>query len=226
MRVKIGKYKHYFGPFQLAEFLCFWAPRNDAGDVPDWVDQFGDWLQHGRRKGSSTETSKKTRLYYLLNWIYSKRHQRVKVKIHDYDIWSMDNTLAHIILPMLHKIVDSKQGVPFVDDQDVPQEITITSAGPHEPHTVDEHQEARWNYVLSEMIFSFDSLVGSGKEWEDQFFTGVSDWVLDKSVDGWNTLEHGPNHTQVIDLDGIKVYQERIQNGFRLFGKYYQNLWT
>jgi hypothetical protein len=27
------------------------------------------------------------------------------------------------------------------------------------------------------------------------------------------------------DWDGLKLEQERIQNGFRLFGKYYQGLW-
>ena len=27
------------------------------------------------------------------------------------------------------------------------------------------------------------------------------------------------------DWEGYKAYAERIANGFRLFGKYYQNLW-
>jgi hypothetical protein len=35
----------------------------------------------------------------------------------------------------------------------------------------------------------------------------------------------GPNHTKVYDWEGRKAYEARIQNGFRLFGKYYQNLW-
>ena len=28
-----------------------------------------------------------------------------------------------------------------------------------------------------------------------------------------------------VDTDGIKEYNNRIDNGFRLFGKYYRNLW-
>jgi hypothetical protein len=32
-------------------------------------------------------------------------------------------------------------------------------------------------------------------------------------------------HTYEIDFEGLKVVQERITNGFRLFGKYYQALW-
>jgi len=35
----------------------------------------------------------------------------------------------------------------------------------------------------------------------------------------------GPNHTEVHDKNGRKEYEKRIQNGFRLFGVYYQSLW-
>ena len=43
--------------------------------------------------------------------------------------------------------------------------------------------------------------------------------------DGYSALIEGPNHTRVYDWEGRKAYQERISNGFRLFGKYYENLW-
>ena len=35
----------------------------------------------------------------------------------------------------------------------------------------------------------------------------------------------GPNHTYKCDYDGIAVVEKRIDNGFRLFGKYYRGLW-
>jgi hypothetical protein len=38
-------------------------------------------------------------------------------------------------------------------------------------------------------------------------------------------MVEGPNHTQVVDWDGMKAQQARITNGFRLFGKYYEGLW-
>ena len=37
--------------------------------------------------------------------------------------------------------------------------------------------------------------------------------------------EDGPNHTYTCDYEGMKVVEERIQNGFRLFGRYYEGLW-
>ena len=41
----------------------------------------------------------------------------------------------------------------------------------------------------------------------------------------FSKMIEGPNHTLKMDYEGMKVYQERISNGFRLFGKYYENLW-
>jgi hypothetical protein len=38
-------------------------------------------------------------------------------------------------------------------------------------------------------------------------------------------MGHGPKHTYQCDYDGIRAVEERMQNGFRLFGKYYRNLW-
>ncbi len=38
-------------------------------------------------------------------------------------------------------------------------------------------------------------------------------------------MKDGPNNTYKCDYDGMKKVQERIDNGFRLFGKYYQALW-
>jgi hypothetical protein len=38
-------------------------------------------------------------------------------------------------------------------------------------------------------------------------------------------MDDGPNHTYECDYEGMKVVQSRIDNGFKLFGKYYQSLW-
>ena len=52
MKVYIGRYKNWFGPYQLAEFLCFWA-KNEKDEhgierKPEWVHNFGEWLAHGK----------------------------------------------------------------------------------------------------------------------------------------------------------------------------------
>jgi hypothetical protein len=39
------------------------------------------------------------------------------------------------------------------------------------------------------------------------------------------TFEEGPNHTAKFDIEGYQKHHDRINNGTRLFGKYYKNLW-
>jgi hypothetical protein len=71
--------------------------------------------------------------------------------------------------------------------------------------------------------------------WQDAFREGEHDilWVpVDKDGNEvakgdhkyWQ-MGHGPNDTYKCDYEGMKVVETRIQNGFRLFGKYYQGLW-
>ena len=236
MKVKIGPYENWFGPYQLAELLCFWAKeeKDEYGipRKPDWVHNFGEWLAHGsvepepevgeiRKWGDRPPTL----LYRFLSWIHSKQERTIKVKIDRWDTWSMDHTLAYIILPMLKQLKETKHGAPYVDPKDVPKELhgkKLTKKQKDNGEVDDKHFE-RWNWVLDEMIFAFDSKVNDG--WEEQFETGTSDLQWKKLEDGCSQMVEGPNHTRVYDWEGRKKYQERITNGFRLFGKYYENLW-
>ncbi len=49
MKVVIGPYTTWIGPYQIAEKLCFWAkPVPDEIGMkrkPDWVHDFGTWLR-------------------------------------------------------------------------------------------------------------------------------------------------------------------------------------
>ncbi len=134
---------------------------------------------------------------------YTDSGQEVKVRIDYWDTWNMDVSLAHIILPMLKQMVDDKQGAPNVDCEDVPEELRVTDAeleSYKQTGETDTHFFDRWNWVLNEMIYSFETKV-SDEDVLSQYYT------VDK-------------------LEEAKKVQERISNGFRLFGKYYEALWT
>ena len=153
-----------------------------------------------------------------------RKNRALRIEIEPFDTWSMDHTLAHIILPMLKQLKETKHGSPFVDDKDVPEHLRSTSAPPKENDwDLDSNCHKRWDWVLDEMIFAFDSKVNDG--WEEQFETGESDLQWKKLEDGNYQMIRGPNDTKEYDWEGRKMYQERISNGFRLFGKYYENLW-
>ena len=114
---------------------------------------------------------------YLFELFGYSPKQTVNVKLDKWDTWSMDHTLAKIVLPMLYQLAK-----------------------------------------LAE------------EDWQDQFFSGESDLYNVPVLSSQGKViafevKHGPNDTLKIDYDGLREYQERITNGFRLFGQYYEGLW-
>ena len=236
MRIRIGPYKNFFGPYDLAELIMFWVPKEpDEFGIPraaDRVHNFGEWLAHGsvepeaevgEVRGFNRERHT-TWLYRFLLWIDSFRRRRMDIHIDRWDTWSMDHTLAEIVLPMLRQLKATKHGSPHVDDDDVPEHLRSTAAPPRENEwDIDAFHHDRWDWVMSEMIFAFDSKVNEG--WQEQFHSGHHDHLLRKLEDGMSEMIEGPKHTAKFDADGYAAYQARITNGFRLFGKYYEALW-
>ena len=124
----------------------------------------------------------------------------IKVQVDPWDTVSADYTLALVILPVLKQYKEKSGGYSFVDNEDVPEHMYIPDGEEHD----DKHHElqvTRWGYVVDEMINAFDRIVDG--EWEQDFHNG-----------------------EVFDADGWKAESTRISNGLRLFGKYFQGLWT
>ena len=230
MKVSIGPYKDWIGPYQIAAALCFWVRKEkDEYGIkrnPEWVHNFGTWLSGGEDKESL--------LHKFCLWAESRRKRTVKVKIDRWDTWSMDHTLAYIVLPMLKQLKESKHGAPFTDDEDVPEHLRTTAAEPKENEwDTDSNHFLRWDWIMDEMIYAFECKVDDS--WEDKHWTGEwgktiwkeSERQYPNPVTGEMEATYTMEHTgdRKCDWDGLKLEQERINNGFRLFGKYYQNLW-
>ena len=153
--------------------------------------------------------------YNVFNWLWFDRsQQKIKVHIDPWDTWSMDHTLAHIVLPMLIQLKETKHGGPFVDLKDVPKELhgkKLTKKQKDNGEVDDKHFE-RWDWVLEEMIWAFEQKTLDS--WEEQYYKYEDDPTAQFGVKCvWS------------DDEGRKAHQERMSNGFRLFGKYYENLW-
>jgi hypothetical protein len=197
MKVKIGPYVKWWGPYQLAELVPFVSE--------DTKDKIGDFLA-------------KTWVSNICEWFYSKIERKIKIHIDPYDTWNMDHTLALIVLPMLKQLKQTKQGSPMVDDEDVPPELRYG-----DPKGDDNWVHYKWEWVLSEMIWAFETSLDDS--WEDQFIHGEPniEWI---NIAGTEYSEMRQNNKEYwIDEDGIKEYNDRMNNGFRLFGKYYRGLW-
>jgi len=151
----------------------------------------------------------------------SNKERKVDIRIDKWDTWNMDTTLALIIVPMLKQLKENKHGAPYVEMEDVPEHLRTEKP---DDYSVDEKHFERWDWVLDEMLFAFESKL---TDWQEQFWKthpklDLSDHPEDEGKDftpvRW--LDEGE-----CDWDGMQEYEARIQNGFRLFGKYYQHLW-
>ena len=195
MKVYIGPYKNWIGPYQLVDMLFFWQdlyPDDDLAERWDYKlnDKMGKWLAG-------------TWVNDLCLWIDEKRSRNVNIRIDRYDTWSMSHTLGLIALPMLKQLKETKHGAPFTDDDDVPDNLKSTNAPPKENDwDTDAFHFDRWDWIMGEMIWAFEQELDDGAD--DQFYSA---------------------DCTSVDREGLDAWSARKQNGFRLFGKYYQNLW-
>jgi len=158
-----------------------------------------------------------------LQWLYNitinqiidrRSDQKIKVRVDKHDTWGMDHTLSHIILPMLKQLNDTKHGAPFVGDEDVPEELRSTSALPKkDQYDLDDNHFKRWDWVMDEMIWAFEQK--QDDDWESSYYEYEED---PSSMFGLKLVWS--------DDEGRKAHQARMTNGFKLFGKYFESLWT
>ncbi len=142
-------------------------------------------------------------------------NRKIDIHIDNYDTWNLDHTLALIIHPCLIQLKATKHGAPNVEDEDVPDELKTTAAPPKENEwDIDENWFKRFDWVLDEMIWTFGKLKDCD---EGEFFdhSGVDE-----------SAEINVQISQIkVDQKGLDAYWARINNGLRLFGKYYRGLW-
>jgi len=212
MKVYLSNYRnHWLSPYVILKKICFWEKDEDRiynlKEEPNnpyikWVNFLnpicGAWQK-------------------FLDFIHPRFNY---VKIDQWDTWSMDHTLAYIIHPMLIQLKETKHGAPFTDDEDVPRYLRSTMAQPKEYEwDTDSLHFMRWDWILDEMIWAFEQELKDDDE--HQFF---DDSECGDEKFPWN--ENGQYVSKLkLDKEGLEAHQKRKANGFRLFGRYYQNLW-
>ena len=205
MKIFLGNYINYIGPYQLAEKLLFWKDKNSSQ-----VNDLGHFLKHGyiqSEKEKKEEDEKNfssfftfmdflendnnkpsTKLNDFCEWLYTKLKRIEFVSIDKYDVWNMDQTLAKIIHPMLVRLKETKQGSPEIDLEDVPEYLRPLDYQINSVTKMDPYFHDRWDYVIDTMIYAFNAIA------------------------------------KQLDEDDDYYEPQTIKEGLRLFGKYYQNL--
>lgn len=173
-------------------------------------------------------------LFRPINRWSNNRRRNIKIHIDNYDVWSMDHTLALIIVPMLKKLKEVKHGCPHVDSDDVPEFLRPNKKDLKifdEFGKTDSNWEARWNWVLNEMIWTFEQ--HAMEDDSAQFHHNSDNLGIiygEPDAEGYRQLTFGPKDPtkskHFYDRDAHMKHDERKANGRRLFAKYYPALWT
>lgn len=165
--------------------------------------------------------------------------RKISIKIDNYDTWSFDHTLAHIIYPALLQMKGQKQGVPAdLIDNIGGENYSDQMSFDFYSETYNESFEVackRWDEILDKMIWSFeqvmkddyDSLYHHGKadyDWveTDRLYPNPVTGKLEKT---FQMVDKDPD-SHWYDVEGHQLHEDRIQEGFELFGKYFRSLWT
>jgi hypothetical protein len=155
-----------------------------------------------------------------------RKNRKINIKIHDYDTWNLDDTLALIIAPALKKFKENHQGVP--DEFSRPggndnesQQLSFDFYKETYDWAFEEKQKG-WEETLDLMIWAFEQYTS---DWESQFWSGESDLVFEENESGLTRMVSGPNHTMTWDKKSYKEHYEKIMLGISYFAKYYGSLW-
>lgn len=164
--------------------------------------------------------------------------QRFDINIDYHDTYSLDYTLALIILPALLQLKATKQGVPseFVNDvggEDYSDQDSFDFYKETHKDSFDEKCK-EWDKVLDKMIWSFQQI--ALEDYDNKYHHGKNEYDFVKSDKQFpNPVTGKMEHTfQMVDKNpnqhwydhvGHQLHEERIQEGLELFGKYYRHLW-
>ena len=204
MKIYLSKYRnHWISPYTILEKVFFWQDWAKSEDVlyPEWVEKWADKI-----RPISVAIQK------VLDYVHPKIDY---VKIDYWDTWSMDHTLAPIIHKMLVQLKATKHGSGLIDDEDVPEELRSHNGTKENVYDVDSLFHKRYEWVLDEMIWTFEQLADNNNE--EKFY--------DHSAINPNGSFKEQMSQLKVDHDGLEAHNNRIDRGTKLFGKYFRTLW-
>lgn len=150
----------------------------------------------------------------LKKWFGIRLKRKISVIIHPWDLTAMDQTLAFVILDMLKELKRLKQSAILVDLKDIPEDLVNNELRTMCDGSTNDRSHEWWPWILDEMIWAFHQKTRD--YWQEDFFQ------YEKNPD--------PDQGGLVliweDVEGLQVHQDRMTNGFRLFGKYYERLWN
>lgn len=191
MKIKIGPYLNWWGPYQIFGLLTKIGVSEDT--THKWANKSPDWFTD------------------FCQWIHDKRKRTVKIKIDKYDVWNMDSTLADIILPMLKLLKENKHGCPYM-----PVLGQVSNSAQHCFEFYAEEDDlafktgfAEWDAIMDEMIWTFEQYTLD--DWEDQYSQKTSEFEengWEKTIYDWKGMD---NHRERMQ-NGLNLFTKYYMN--------------
>jgi hypothetical protein len=166
------------------------------------------------------------------------RQRKINIEIENFDTWSLDHTLATIILPALIQLKNTKHGVPggFTDrvGGDFDNNLVFDFIKEDDAEVFNQLCDS-WDDVLDKMIWSFlqlsieddyDNKYHHGKmetDWVESDYT-YTDPITGKIEKTYQMVDKNPEE-HWFDQIGSQEHEKRIQEGLDLFGKHFRDLW-
>ena len=185
MKVNIGPYINWWGPYQIMDLLFFWHEKYPEDNIANrWDyrlhDQVAEWLAD-------------TWFSDFCQWVHDKRKRTEKIHIDHYDIWNLAETLASIALPMLKLLKESKHGYPcstpsYQYHADWQGGQSCFDFYRESDGLVSDASSKEWDEYMDKMIFAFTCITDEHSE--DQFWTGESDimWLPVEGKKGFSQM--------------------------------------
>ncbi len=164
-----------------------------------------------------------------------KGNDKIDISVVPRDVWSMDHTTALIILPLLLQLKNQMHGVPseFVDGVGTDSDDNYCfDYIDEDKNDVFEKGVGKWSDILDQIIWAFYQVVEGNYSdlyhhgqmkvtWKPIEITNPTTGVVEKMHEmvNDNPEEHWYDH------EGHRMHEERMREGFLLFGKYFMSLW-
>lgn len=185
----------------------------------------------------------------IIQWIYNHtinrlakyRKRKIKVRIDREDTWSMDHTLAYIILPMLKQLKATKHGSPYLDQEDLPEHLRLSerenlvfnegywnkelNATEEEIEAASDKFHSQWVWAIDQMIWSFEQEIDEENDHKHYYDPYEPGEIIQDEPEGSLFDKEWRMKMGKFNIEKHKAFNERKQRGFTLFGKYYQALW-
>ena len=209
MKIFLSNYIDYIGPYQLAQKLLFWKDKNSSQ-----VNDLGHFLKHGyvlSEEEKKKEDERNFSLFFTFTDFLENENKKPSTKLNDLCEW-VYSKLKRIEFVSIDKydVWNMDQTLAKIIHPMLVQLKETKQGSPKiDLEDVPEYlrpSDSQYNYYEEGKL--------------DVYFHDRWDYVVDTMIYAFNAI------AKQLD-EGDDYYEpETIKEGLRLFGKYYQDLWT